>query len=816
MGTISPMEKMNLRKAVEASLQSAPPGGVPESDTSGHHEIMEPVSRHRDDNPYVDLMRLPPYQRTQMMGGSEFKEVHRAEMYRIQFPHVDLDQGDTLVFIDYPEPTKGKPPADCDGVPFRSQHVRMHSERLLSTGSSKFSDMLNPTYQFRIQRRLKMVNKLPEGVKYVLDLTPPAEGDEMVFQITELSLTPGIIKWWSSYARLDVPFFLVKGHDDVCSCKHPVNGSSPPAQTDSGHIPEAGSQNQSQSSPLELPFSADGLESLRGAGKKLQIEEVPPHFDIPDYCPIRHRNGIIRLLMLIEGKGIFIDSAPRLWTLVALAKIWDCVSVVQDQALQWLLQGSNSKLIELLPEEAIRMGGILENAQVTRTAFRILVNELAFEQTATDKIKQAIDFNHVTMFGRRKGDPGDEFSNLIQHAALTFVERATKCRAELESDDVFETWGLPEYKKLLKIEQVLSRQNLKLCEPVLNMISDLKKKLKSILNPDILNLRNRLYVPAAWDMTQVDSDRAAYVEPSDFQKFAEIYRMMTPTQRLLTRFPYKHLHESWTQWTEYSICDDSRVSPAAYFKRLGAEMTRFSLAYKDRIPWDSDINQELSDILSDSWEMPYGPLYALRHSRIVSQVQRKIESLRARVWDKNQDLHLMTTTPFVLNLTEDELKFLPLWAGGLNDGTGGVFEDQLPPADMGPNGPGPAYHTGMTIPSDASSLSGSFVDDMSAMNMAGSTTAASVAVHDSMSTIYRPDQVIVDDKSIASESFKSDFSDFHEARDKIDASGQKKEDVEESLDDFLQICDDESDSDDTIGCDDFDTLDEDDDFYISV
>jgi hypothetical protein len=56
----------------------------------------------------------------------------------------------------------------------------------------------------------------------------------------------------------------------------------------------------------------------------------------------------------------------------------------------------------------------------------------------------------------------------------------------------------------------------------------------------------------------------------------------------------------------------------------------------------------------------------------------------------------------LLCLTEDEYKFLPLWAGGMDDGSGGVFQEEIPLAEKGPIGPGPSFHTGSTANSMAS------------------------------------------------------------------------------------------------------------------
>lgn len=55
----------------------------------------------------------------------------------------------------------------------------------------------------------------------------------------------------------------------------------------------------------------------------------------------------------------------------------------------------------------------------------------------------------------------------------------------------------------------------------------------------------------------------------------------------------------------------------------------------------------------------------------------------------------------LLCLSDDEYKFLPLWAGGADDGTGGVFTEDIPSAERGPIGPGPGFHTGSTANSVA-------------------------------------------------------------------------------------------------------------------
>jgi hypothetical protein len=88
---------------------------------------------------------------------------------------------------------------------------------------------------------------------------------------------------------------------------------------------------------------------------------------------------------------------------------------------------------------------------------------------------------------------------------------------------------------------------------------------------------------------------------------------------------------------------------------------------------------------------------------------------------------------------------------------------------MGPNGPGPAYHTGLSI---AQSISESLTDDVGRLEIRGSTVVGSVDVQDGVSTVYAPNHVIAAGSSIASESFVDDEDDFQNVRFEVPADGQ--------------------------------------------
>jgi hypothetical protein len=91
----------------------------------------------------------------------------------VQYVKSQLIEGDTLVFVKFPG---GRTAYNITGFELRDRHV-VHSEKLLDSGSKYFIDVLQSReQQFRLQRRHGLVGRLPEGIKYLLDLTPPEVG----------------------------------------------------------------------------------------------------------------------------------------------------------------------------------------------------------------------------------------------------------------------------------------------------------------------------------------------------------------------------------------------------------------------------------------------------------------------------------------------------------------------------------------------------------------------------------------------------------------------------------------------------------------
>ncbi|KAK4081680.1 uncharacterized protein Triagg1_2421 [Trichoderma aggressivum f. europaeum] len=710
------------------------------------------------------------------------------EVCRLRSIEQELREGDTLVFIDFPDVSRRQwRRTDCYGMPYSSKQFRVHSKKLLATGSAKFADMLSPTYQFRIQRRKKLAKNLPEGIKYVLDLTPPSEGDELVFQMTQLSLTPGIIKWWASNALHKVSNWLVSGHDDVCACgQSPIPGWGLPREEvkeqrlseNSNGEPESDNNNNNNNN------KADGIDAINGPklvppspqnllDKKLhgidQPYETPEYRNIPDYCPTRHCNSIIRLLLMIEGRDVMLDSANRVWTLVALAKIFDCTSVIRDQVTQWLMYDDNTKFIEVLPEEALQIAFALELTQVAQCAFRILVNELALKDANTDSKR---DLSRVTIFGRRLGNLDDELQNIVQHAARALVERVSLIPDAFQSEQSLDCWMVDEWVKLRKMEGILTQHPSASGKLALDALRDLMKTIQMTVSrafdrPILVNTEN-----ARQALISMDEDRATYVLPNDFQLLEDILPSFNRTQKLLCPFIYQQIGDMWdTNYSEskwktlvYSMSSKRMVRAQAHVQQMVDTAPELATL----APFEMFMNQE-NGVEGGTLGVK-DPLIDLNIlNRQIHDAVLPFSTSWVR-FDIEPALNL--TRHMLLTLDINELKFLPLWAGGCNDGTGGVFEKELPPAQWGPNGPGPAYHTGSTIPS-TSSVSGSFVDDFSTMKVRGSTVVGSLDAQDSISTVYARDHVIADSVSVASESFDMDGAEYYqEARFVIPAEHQ--------------------------------------------
>lgn len=100
-----------------------------------------------------------------------------------ELPIVHDPKGDTWIFIDPPQRQPEQTEDDYERyikrfkVPILMQKDTLTKYSHATKDSPGLAELFGSSQQYRILRRRKLVNKLPSNVKYVIDLTPPGEGE---------------------------------------------------------------------------------------------------------------------------------------------------------------------------------------------------------------------------------------------------------------------------------------------------------------------------------------------------------------------------------------------------------------------------------------------------------------------------------------------------------------------------------------------------------------------------------------------------------------------------------------------------------------
>ncbi|KAJ8122404.1 hypothetical protein ONZ43_g1393 [Nemania bipapillata] len=424
----------------------------------------------------------------------------QADYQRLEDLSVTTTSGDTLVIVKFPPGNF----VNCHGWKWETKEFFMDSQQLLATGSSVFAEKLSPEGQVHARRCLDRDAKPHLYAKYILNLTPPVEGDELAAQVAQLSLSEGVRDWWKQHFVSNISQFLVYGHDDICP------------QHIEALISEAG-------------VNVRRHEYLMGIASLT----CPTTREIADYCPIRHRAAILRLLLAIAHGELVLNSAPRTVTMAVVAKTLDCANVVTDSVLSWLIAEPNQNFIDINPEEALNISWMLQLPAVARVAFRVLVVERAVDILGMNMTGDT-NRQRLSVFGRPRGTVGEEPETCIQHAAQRLGQRVEELLTRLKSDDVHTFLGISEWPD----------DNPDMCRRLRNYIHR------------IVELAEVKPIGFGCDMTLYDKNRSRYAPVTDFVPTKIVYQAFTSAQRILTS-PF---------WCELSKLADSYETMERYFR----------------------------------------------------------------------------------------------------------------------------------------------------------------------------------------------------------------------------------------------------------
>lgn len=697
---------------------------------------------------------------------SRIRDLH--QMVSFELPLLYDPLGDTSVFIDPPDQ---QPEQDDESYERCTVHykkpMRMKKDVLMKFGSSYFDKIFGATNQHRMLRRRGLFGKLPDHVKYVVDLTPPTEGDQAVYLTTELCCSDGVRKWHQATKRWNVSKTLVAGQEEY----------------------------------MLSPKTGFGTQGRGLGGNPFPPAMQSPHLPL-EYSPVRHRSAIERVLLALQGNDPQLDSAPKVWTTFAVAKYFDIThSPLTDYIVRWLRASPNSYFLEILPETALRIADGLQCHNLCRDTFAILVGEEALGAAYRSRVPDFDSSSNV--HGRKKEQLPEGLKTRVEYASKAFLDRIDAEFASLVDGGMHWIGNLPEFQKLSKLGPVPEHLERKLTRLIVLLKAYVKGAVYTVL------CTNFPYEPS--HVTELPGD-----DLFPRTSWEEIWAKLIPRERILTRSFWNVLREcdllrgltnlhirlhltdgsmdtrgdarkafgqdvecdkiydkdvqsvilslkdeyvkycstlgeerSSTNEGNAEIRATSSSLPPSYWALYGSSLNAESEygSTENLLPKDKE-NGDVSDMslphLTDEensigvekaihngssvfedekldsppqafkrLQVDINPADFFHFGTFCSQAEVYLKTLSSRMMDppdicvRAEGLEVELTRTLVC-LTSSEWKYLPMWAGGNDDGSGGVFNDDVPFSHDGFSTAGPKVNTGNQYSVDGNSMGSSF------------------------------------------------------------------------------------------------------------
>ncbi|KAL4813431.1 hypothetical protein BDW67DRAFT_168237 [Aspergillus spinulosporus] len=565
---------------------------------------------------------------------------------------VFFKDADTLAFIDPPsyKPTWSLHPSCAQSIGHR-----IHSWKLIESGSP----FLQAQFEQRTQERnIKRRGGLPDGIKYVVDLTPPSVEDEALLTISELSCPLGIRTWALSRWRWNLP-------------KDLVGGSETPGDT------------RDQSGCLA------------------------------EYSPERHRAGIVQVLRVLEGLTTKLDTPCKLWTFFAVAKLYGLASMDEFSVRveNWVYEGNNRHLIEIHPEITYRLGKGIQCAYMMRDSYRVLVGEEAL-RLLRDFSAPAPRKRNTTVHGRPLDSLDDDDEQRVQYAGESLLGYVVEQFIELAGTEMRWLYQSKMFQNVLAYNPKTPHE----LETKENLISCLKGFVRtSIIAALSQKTKTRL-------LKNVSQKQKTYPTTD----FLGVFNSLSLTERLMSRTFWTLLSD-----TRLAECDggaDVAVPWGTSLASLGGEFGAFRDQHDaiikritkqelysrvtafNRLSLNTNLGPQPERYQrrysgNEYDELKYGPDGPFSVPLFLEQVYYHRRAFIKRIFPPAPDEMFYVIADTITSLTERQYQFLPLWAGGCDDGTGGVYANQIPLVEVdGFSVPGPSIHTGSAAPSAAPSI----------------------------------------------------------------------------------------------------------------
>ncbi|KAI4205735.1 MAG: hypothetical protein LQ350_000232 [Teloschistes chrysophthalmus] len=610
------------------------------------------------------------------------KEIQSGTTETLSWP--DDSNGDTWVFIDPPSQQPEQTPYMHRVYVDRYQKpLIIASATLKAVHSEYFDKLLNSTSQHRIVRRRGLVGKLPDYIKYVIDLTPPAEGNEAAHLMTQLCCVEGVLHWSEAQTRWDIAGMLVAGQDEFTI--PPMPGTTP-----------------------------------------------------PELSTIRHRSSIERVLAAIRGLDPKMDSAIKVYSTFAVAHSFQIThSPLTDYIVRWLRAPPNSLFIEVLPEVALEMGDGLQCHELIRDSFAVLTGERALDNINLDRNRS------FSVHGRKKYDVSEFYQTRLEYASRSFLDRVTQTFAHLVEPDMKWIEKLPllqavpvnesgalgfaanELMAALKAYARGAIYTVLYCNLIAAPQPHLGAPGGDCLYPrtdlcstwDMLDLKERVMTAMFWRALQSSWSPGDIGDSTNFRSWPQRGDEVPTSPVKGTWVPWLSVDRRLAMQQKHGVEEVSRSEMAALVDRMDAVAAGYEVGKTSASDWlaratterEKSTGFDLIDFYRDV-------------RRCLADLCQKM--IGPADQDRNEPLY-PDITPTLLSLNESEWRYLPLYAGGFDDGSGGTFNDDVPAADAGFSTAGPSIHTA------GSSASSDF--DVVGHHDLESTHHTSTVVHDGFS-----------------------------------------------------------------------------------
>jgi hypothetical protein len=447
---------------------------------------------------------------------------------------------------------------------------------------------------------------------------------------------------------------------------------------------------------------------------------------------------------------------------------------------QWFLAAPNTKFIEIFPEESFKIALALQLPDVLIASFKILVNEFAIDYAAEVRAPQRPMY---TWSQRKRGEYGDLPQDPVEHAGIAFYERIKRSYDMLRSYDVFDRLGIREWQRLTQLGKLIEKLNERYPDEARELVKVYQTAVL-VVNVCFQEMLDEALSQSAPDSTThygrfLEAQRRHYVPEHSLMPLEELYCHLNTYQKILCPFFWRNLFTSVASFSKRMY----RLVKLETYWRLLSRQIQEEAALIEKLVQEPGCEELFRP--GYNWEVNFGK-FDLDLEITMKTMELDMLFRTDIIFDGLDGPPMYVSDHLIRRLGENELKFLPMWAGGWDDGSGGVFQEAVPPAEMGPSEPGPAYHTGWTIATDNASgvptnsdtatvsdlgirsldLDSATVSDLGVGNLDIASTIAgdSLDAQDSHSTVTSQLRVLSDTQSLPSEQFSGSEAEFAEAR----------------------------------------------------